>query len=98
MFWRRYKIDAYPDYAAYQKGRRIDPMQIAWTTDAHCIISMWQNDGEDNPLGYAKINFASPHGVYMHDTPGQASFSKSFRAEAQAAEGAKCASARGVAP
>jgi len=34
MFWRSI-IDAYPDYAAYQKGRRIDPMQIAWTTDAH---------------------------------------------------------------
>jgi len=40
-----------------------------------------QNAGEDNPLGYAKINFASPHGVYMHDTPGQSIFSKSFRAE-----------------
>ena len=28
-----------------------------------------------------KINFASPNGVYMHDTPGQSIFNNSFRAE-----------------
>lgn len=77
----KYKIDAYPDYAAYQKGHRLDPMQISWTSDAPLHYFYVQNAGEDNPLGYAKINFASPHGVYMHDTPGQSIFSKSFRAE-----------------
>ena len=77
----KYKIDAYVDHAAYQKGQRLDPSQIDWTSDAPLRYFYVQNAGEDNPLGYAKINFASPHGVYMHDTPGQSVFSKSFRAE-----------------
>ena len=77
----KYKIDAYVDHAAYQKGQRLDPSQIDWASDAPLRYFYVQNAGEDNPLGYAKINFASPHGVYMHDTPGQSVFSKSFRAE-----------------
>ena len=77
----KYKIDAYLDHAAYQRGQRLDPMQIDWSSDAPLRYFYVQNAGEDNPLGYAKINFASPHGVYMHDTPGQSIFSKSFRAE-----------------
>ncbi len=77
----KYKIDAYVDHAAYQKGQRLDPLQIDWASDAPLRYFYVQNAGEDNPLGYAKINFASPHGVYMHDTPGQSVFSKSFRAE-----------------
>ena len=77
----KYKIDAYLDHAAYQRGQRLDPLQIDWSSDAPLRYFYVQNAGEDNPLGYAKINFASPHGVYMHDTPGQSIFSKSFRAE-----------------
>ena len=77
----KYKIDAYLDHPAYQRGQRLDPMQIDWSSDAPLRYFYVQNAGEDNPLGYAKINFASPHGVYMHDTPGQSIFSKSFRAE-----------------
>jgi len=40
-----------------------------------------QAPGEDNPLGYAKINFGNPHSVYMHDTPGQSIFARSVRAD-----------------
>ncbi len=77
----KYKIDAYADYSAYQKGQRIDPMSINWNSDQPLRYYYVQNAGEENPLGYVKINFASPHGVYMHDTPGQSIFSQSFRAE-----------------
>ena len=77
----KYKIDAYLDHAAYQKGQRLDPAQIDWSSDAPLHYFYVQNAGEDNPLGYVKINFASPHGVYMHDTPGQSVFAKTFRAE-----------------
>jgi murein L,D-transpeptidase YcbB/YkuD len=77
----KYKIDAYNDYAAYQKGQRIDSTRINWSSDAPLHYFYVQNAGEDNPLGYVKINFESPNGVYMHDTPGQSIFSKSFRAE-----------------
>ena len=72
----KYKIDAYVDHAAYQRGQRLDPMQIDWASDAPLRYFYVQNAGEDNPLGYAKINFASPHGVYMHDTPGTEHFLK----------------------
>jgi L,D-transpeptidase YcbB len=77
----KYKIDAYADFAAYQKGQRINPMQINWSSEAPLHYFYVQNAGPDNPLGYVKINFASPHGVYMHDTPGQSIFNNSFRAE-----------------
>jgi L,D-transpeptidase YcbB len=77
----KYKIDAYTDFAAYQKGQRLDPMRINWNSDAALHYFYVQNAGPDNPLGYVKINFASPDGVYMHDTPGQSIFNNSFRAE-----------------
>jgi L,D-transpeptidase YcbB len=77
----KYKIDAYADYNAYQKGQKIDPMTIDWNSNQPLSYFYVENAGEDNPLGYAKINFASPHGVYMHDTPGQSIFAKNFRAE-----------------
>jgi L,D-transpeptidase YcbB len=77
----KYKIDAYTDYAAYQRGQKIDPMQINWASDQPLHYFYVQNAGEENPLGYVKINFASPNQVYMHDTPGQSIFNQSFRAE-----------------
>jgi murein L,D-transpeptidase YcbB/YkuD len=77
----KYKIDAYRDFAAYQKGQRIDPMHINWNSDEPLHYFYVQSAGPDNPLGYVKINFDSPDGVYMHDTPGQSVFNNSFRAE-----------------
>jgi len=77
----KYKIDAYADEAAYRRGHRIDPMQINWSSDEPFRYIYIQNAGEENPLGYVKINFQSPHQVYMHDTPGQSIFAKNFRAE-----------------
>ena len=77
----KYKIDAYTDFAAYQRGHRLDPMHIDWNSEAPLHYFYVQNAGEENPLGYVKINFDSPNGVYMHDTPGQTVFAKSFRYE-----------------
>lgn len=77
----KYKIDAYASREAYQRGQKLDPTQIDWSTDAPLHYFYVEGPGEENPLGYVKINFASPHGVYMHDTPGQSVFSQSFRAE-----------------
>jgi murein L,D-transpeptidase YcbB/YkuD len=77
----KYKIDAYTDYAAYQNGRRLDPQQINWSSDAPLHYFYVQSAGVDNPLGFVKINFPSPHQVYMHDTPGKSIFNQSFRAE-----------------
>lgn len=76
-----HKIDAYADFAAYQKGQKIDPMSIDWNSDAPLHYFYVQNGGPDNPLGFAKLNFQSPHHVYMHDTSAPSIFSQSFRAE-----------------
>lgn len=76
-----HKIDAYADFAAYQKGRKIDPMSIDWNSDAPLRYFYVQNGGPENPLGFVKLNFQSPHHVYMHDTAAPSIFSQSFRAE-----------------
>ncbi|WP_245269196.1 L,D-transpeptidase family protein [Rhodomicrobium udaipurense] len=77
----KYKIDAYATHEDYQKGRKLDASQIDWSSDAPLRYFYVQAPGDENPLGFAKINFASPQGVYMHDTPGQSVFQKSFRAD-----------------
>lgn len=78
-FLSKYKIEAYASYAAYQRGERLQ--QINWNSDQPRNLFYVQGPGDDNPLGYAKINFHNPYSVYMHDTPGQSLFSRNFRAE-----------------
>ncbi|WP_041788473.1 L,D-transpeptidase family protein [Rhodomicrobium vannielii] len=77
----KYKIDAYATHEDYQKGKKLDASQIDWSSDAPLRYFYVQAPGDENPLGFAKINFASPQGVYMHDTPGQSVFQRSFRAD-----------------
>jgi L,D-transpeptidase YcbB len=76
-----HKIDAYADFQAYQKGQKIDPMSIDWNSEAPLRYFYVQNGGPENPLGFVKLNFQSPHHVYMHDTAAPSIFSQSFRAE-----------------
>ena len=38
-----------------------------------------QDPGDNNSLGSVKINFPSPDGVYMHDTPHKGLFNDEFR-------------------
>ncbi len=76
-----HKIDVYADFAGYQKGQRIDPDNVDWNSDAPLHLFYVQNGGPDNPLGFVKLNFASPHHVYMHDTATPSIFSQAFRAE-----------------
>ncbi len=76
-----HKIDVYADFAGYQKGQRIDPDTVDWNSDAPLHLFYVQNGGPENPLGFVKLNFASPHHVYMHDTAAPSIFSQAFRAE-----------------
>ncbi len=76
-----HKLDAYADFAAYQKGQKIDPMSIDWNSDAPLHYFYVQTGGPENPLGFVKLNFQSPHHVYMHDTAAPSIFSQAFRAE-----------------
>lgn len=60
----RYRIRIYD-----QKGVQIDPARINWSTDEATRYMFRQDPFEENSLGTVKINFPSPQGVYMHDTP-----------------------------
>jgi murein L,D-transpeptidase YcbB/YkuD len=79
--FERYGIDVYSDYDAYRKGRKLDPKTINWSRINPGSLFYAQKPGEDNPLGFLKINFHNAHSVYMHDTPSKTLFARNFRAE-----------------
>jgi murein L,D-transpeptidase YcbB/YkuD len=69
----KFKIDAYG-----AGGRKLDPTKVNW--NAADGLTFRQQPGPENPLGFVKLNFPNAHSVYMHDTPGQSVFGRSFRA------------------
>lgn len=50
-------------------GAEIDPVKIDWANTPGDRYHFRQEPGEDNAMATVKINFLSPFGVYMHDTP-----------------------------
>ena len=71
-----YRMDAYD-----ARGRRLNPKEIDWNSDAVYKYTYKQVPWEDNSLGFVKINFHNKHAVYMHDTPLKNLFGSDFRAE-----------------
>jgi murein L,D-transpeptidase YcbB/YkuD len=74
-------IDAYVNYNAYKRGTKLDPSKIDWNSPAVTKYFYIQNPGDQNPLGFVKINFNNQYSTYMHDTPAKSIFAKNFRAE-----------------
>ena len=60
-------------------GSEVDPMTIDWNTDDAAKYRFRQDPGAMNAMATVKINFPSPDGVYMHDTPQQSLFGKMMR-------------------
>jgi murein L,D-transpeptidase YcbB/YkuD len=60
-------------------GNEIDPTAIDWNTEDAAKFRLRQDPGSGNAMASVKINFPSPDGVYMHDTPQQSLFSKLMR-------------------
>lgn len=60
-------------------GPEIDPSTIDWAHTAPDRYFFRQEPGEDNAMATVKINFPSPFGVYMHDTPTKQLFSEGAR-------------------
>jgi len=60
-------------------GNEIDPQAIDWSTEDAAKFRLRQDPGAGNAMSSVKINFPSPDGVYMHDTPQQSLFSKLMR-------------------
>lgn len=72
----KFGIDAYDG-----SGKKLNPESINWSSSQPAGLSYSQQPGKDNPLGFLKINFASEHSVYMHDTPKNSIFGRNFRAD-----------------
>ena len=71
----KFKIDAYGG-----GGRKLEPRTVDWNAPTARTLTYKQQPGPDNPLGFVKMNFPNAHSVYMHDTPAQSVFGRTFRA------------------
>jgi murein L,D-transpeptidase YcbB/YkuD len=60
-------------------GHEVDPLTIDWSTDDAAKYRFRQDPGANNAMATVKINFPSPDGVYMHDTPQKSLFGKLMR-------------------
>lgn len=58
------------------RGKVVDPWSVSWSTItvANFPFMLRQSTGCDNALGTIKLNFYSPFGVYLHDTPNKGLF------------------------
>jgi murein L,D-transpeptidase YcbB/YkuD len=61
------------------QGNPLAPEQVNWQTDEAAKYLFRQDPSDINSLGLVKINFPSPDGVYMHDTPNKGLFNNEFR-------------------
>ena len=60
-------------------GPEVNPRRINWR---HAVVDNYhfrQEPGGENAMATAKINFSSPFGIYLHDTPEQHLFDTSGR-------------------
>lgn len=60
-------------------GNPVAPDAAPWSARPF-LYHLRQRPGPDNPLGRLRFNLPNPYAVYLHDTPGQASFRKNERA------------------
>lgn len=60
-------------------GPEIDPDTVNWRKAVPDDYHFRQEPGEGNAMATAKINFPSPFGVYMHDTPEKQLFASGSR-------------------
>lgn len=60
-------------------GTEVDPTTVDWSTEDAVKYRFRQDPGTGNAMASVKINFPSPDGVYMHDTPQQSLFGKLMR-------------------
>lgn len=64
-----------------QQGAEIMPEQVNWLSDEATNYMFKQDPGDQNSLGFVKLNFHNPHQVYLHDTPAKNLFGSDYRFE-----------------
>jgi L,D-transpeptidase YcbB len=60
-------------------GPEVDPHSVSWRSARPDDYYFRQEPGPENAMATAKINFSSPFGIYMHDTPEKQLFKGSPR-------------------
>jgi murein L,D-transpeptidase YcbB/YkuD len=60
-------------------GGELQPSQINWNSNEAVNYRFRQDPGDFNSLGTVRIDFPSPYGVYMHDTPEKGLFGEDMR-------------------
>jgi murein L,D-transpeptidase YcbB/YkuD len=64
-----------------QQGQELQPEQVNWQTDEAVNYMFRQDPGDDNSLGFVKLQFHNPYDVYLHDTPAKNLFGSDYRFE-----------------
>ncbi len=64
-----------------QQGIELLPEQVNWHSDEAVNYMFRQDPGDQNSLGFVKLNFHNPHAVYLHDTPSKTLFESDYRFE-----------------
>ena len=64
-----------------QQGQELQPTQVNWNSDEATNYMFRQEPGDQNSLGFMKLNFHNPHQVYLHDTPAKNLFGSDYRFE-----------------
>ena len=62
-------------------GQEIEPTSVNWNSNEAVNYRLRQDPGAKSAMSSMKINFPSPDGVYMHDTPKQGLFNNILRFE-----------------
>lgn len=57
-----------------RRGMELGWQQVNWNSDEAVNYTFRQDPGDINSMGTVKIDFPSPEGVYMHDTPSKGLF------------------------
>lgn len=68
-------------YQVISAGKLIDASMVDWKkySSTNFPFTLRQSTGCDNSLGIIKLNFYSPYGIYLHDTPWKSLFNISKR-------------------
>ncbi len=64
-----------------QHGNELQAEQVNWYTDEAVNYMFRQDPGDDNSLGFVKLQFHNPYDVYLHDTPAKNLFGSDYRFE-----------------
>lgn len=82
------KMQKEPDYLTKnririynQSGAEIQPESVNWNSDEATRYMFRQDPGEQNSLGFMKLNFNNPYQVFLHDTPSKGLFGSDYRFE-----------------